>query len=228
MDTEDSEIEGGGGGAETKNGEILNIPQNVCLSNGTLDGPYDYEPRFVFPPVSDDGNGNGTFPSLGTMETMETIPGASGTVQVKRIPSLRHVEQQADTVELSLEGLQSSGQGGVTEEGEESSQVLYNMPSGASPSQDVAPGVTSPSRDPCDERLAQHGGPAGVFRIAPLKLQVSETRRPCPAIEDTLRQGRQPFEVVLRGGTPWGFALNGGTGTGLPVYISKVGYCTIG
>lgn len=48
-------------------------------------------------------------------------------------------------------------------------------------------------------------------------------------IEKVLARGRRPFEVVLRGGSPWGFALNGGRGTNLPLYISKVGvfYCYV-
>ena len=185
-----------------------NFPEGIHLSNGSLEG--HSEPRFVVPADYDE-----------KFAGVEAIPNDS-TVQMKRI---RYAEQQQNTVELSLEGLQSSGHSTMTEEEHSCLQrgTGYNIPSGALMSQDMAPGVTSTSEDLTDERLAQHGVPDGLFEIAPLKLQVTETTAPCPAVEAALRQGRQPFEVVLRGGTPWGFALNGGKSTGLPVYISKVG-----
>lgn len=34
--------------------------------------------------------------------------------------------------------------------------------------------------------------------------------------------GRLPFDVTLKEGPPWGFALNGGGDTNVPLYISKV------
>lgn len=33
---------------------------------------------------------------------------------------------------------------------------------------------------------------------------------------------RRPFEVILRGGNPWGFTLAGGEGEECPLHVSKV------
>lgn len=38
----------------------------------------------------------------------------------------------------------------------------------------------------------------------------------------TEAQERKPFEVVLRGGAPWGFALSAEVNSGIPLHISKV------
>ncbi|XP_005112512.2 LIM domain-binding protein 3 [Aplysia californica] len=41
-------------------------------------------------------------------------------------------------------------------------------------------------------------------------------------IQQLLAKGRRPFDVTLKGGNPWGFALDGGDGTDSPLHISKI------
>lgn len=41
-------------------------------------------------------------------------------------------------------------------------------------------------------------------------------------IDRILAQGRRPFEIILKGGAPWGFALDGGKSMATPLLISKV------
>ncbi|GFS17120.1 PDZ and LIM domain protein 2 [Elysia marginata] len=190
--------------------EYMRYTNKVRLSNGTLDAQNDSQIDF---------------PSSRTrrFSCAVGIPEDCG-VSVERISSLTHPDQQQkqqDTVELSLEGLQSSGQSAMSEDQENCSRGESDVGYG-SMSQDIAAGITSASEKLTDEKEIPHGVSDGVFEIAPLKLQVSETKRACPAVEDAIKQGRQPFEVVLRGGGLWGFALDGGASTGLPVYISKI------
>ncbi|CAG5129390.1 unnamed protein product, partial [Candidula unifasciata] len=41
-------------------------------------------------------------------------------------------------------------------------------------------------------------------------------------IDLILAQGRRPFEIILKGGPPWGFALSGGRDLITPLHISKI------
>ena len=194
--------------------EEVNLRKKVRLSNGT--SGRRSESVFDF---SGDIQGKLHFTCI------DDIPGVSTRKALMKRRSLplkfAEQQQQQDTVELSLEGLQSSGQCAVTE-GQQQVLLAGDVASEALISQGAS--SISEQLELADEKLAQHGVLDRVFKIAPLKLQVSGENKvgPCPAVEAAMSQGRQPFEVVLRGGTPWGFALNGGTGTELPVYISKV------
>ncbi|KAH9488163.1 hypothetical protein Btru_064909 [Bulinus truncatus] len=58
---------------------------------------------------------------------------------------------------------------------------------------------------------------ASTSSIAALQKQQANSKA---EIDKVLSRGRRPFDIVLKGGTPWGFALNGGKG--IPLYISKI------
>ncbi|GFN76650.1 PDZ and LIM domain protein 7 [Plakobranchus ocellatus] len=149
---------------------------------------------------------------------------ASNIPPVRQAP-IRSSDQLQPAMELSLEGLKSLDQHPVREgRHSDAGDGVNGLPSGLIPGADlIAQGETSTSTTSVDEKAAPHGVQGGVADIAPVRLQVSETNKaPNSAIEVLVSQGRRPFEVVLKGGTPWGFALNGGPGTDLPLYISKI------
>ena len=62
----------------------------------------------------------------------------------------------------------------------------------------------------------------GLDNQGVIEVCCEEEPPPSSEVDRILSRGRKPFDVVLKGGAPWGFALNGGKGTDVPLHISKV------
>lgn len=111
-------------------------------------------------------------------------------------------------VAISLVNIQSSANDG---EDKDTVSQPFNTQSVSGPVVNIQPLTIDPSL------LNYHAGTRDA-RTAPLPDQTSGERDTA----QVLTLSRETFEVVLKGGCPWGFALDGGKGTPNPLYISKV------